>query len=197
MHLIVGLGNPGPEYENTRHNIGCQTVDNWCRSLGVRLSGRSFQSKSTRLDFQGKKVLVLCPLTFMNRSGQAVRAGADYYDIDVENILVIHDDLDLPVGRLKVAMNSGAGGHKGVRSIIDHLGTTQFGRIKIGIGRPQYGEDIESYVLSPFYKAERDIVENTLHTAIAACESFISNGMISTMNKINRRTHKEDDGCDT
>ncbi len=129
--------------------------------------------------------MLLCPLTFMNRSGKAVRAGADYYDIEPGNILVIHDDIDLPVGRVKVSRGSGSGGHKGVQSIIDHLGSTQFIRVKIGIGRPRYDEAVEDYVLAPFYKDERDIIEDVLHLATQACELFVSEGIEPAMNKIN------------
>jgi PTH1 family peptidyl-tRNA hydrolase len=129
--------------------------------------------------------MLLCPSTFMNRSGEAVRASADYYHIEPGNILVIHDDIDLPVGRVKVARGSGAGGHKGVQSIIDHLGSTQFMRVKIGIGRPRYDEAVEDYVLAPFYRDEHDMIEDVLRMATQACELFVSEGIEPAMNKIN------------
>lgn len=121
----------------------------------------------------------------MNQSGKAVRACADYYDLEPANILVIHDDIDLPVGRVKVVKASGSGGHKGVKSIIEHLGSTHFQRVKIGIGRPRYGEAIEDYVLSLFYRDEMDIIEDVLHMAMQACELFVSGEVKLTMNKIN------------
>jgi PTH1 family peptidyl-tRNA hydrolase len=185
VYLIVGLGNPGPIYESTRHNIGFKTIDLWSHELGVRLKSRSFQSRNIQIRFQGRKVMLLCPLTFMNQSGMAVRACADYYDLELENLLVIHDDVDLPVGRLKVVRDSGAGGHKGVQSIIGYLGSIQFPRIKIGIGRPRYGETIEDYVLAPFYSDERDIIERVLHEATQACNLFVSEGVERAMNHIN------------
>ena len=185
VYLIVGLGNPGSKYETTRHNIGFMAIDLWCRDLGARLAGTKFQSRNTRIRFQDKTVMLLCPLTFMNRSVDAVRACVDYYHVVPGKILVIHDDVDLPVGRIKVARGSGSGGHKGVRSIIDLLGSTEFGRIKIGIGRPQCGEAIEDYVLAPFYEDERDIVEDVLRMATKACELFVSEGIEPAMNKIN------------
>ncbi|MBW1850190.1 MAG: aminoacyl-tRNA hydrolase [Deltaproteobacteria bacterium] len=185
MYLVVGLGNSGSKYENTRHNIGFRAIELWCRNLGVRLSGHGFQSKNTQVRFRDKKVMLLCPLTFMNRSGEAVRACADYYDLEPGNTLVIHDDIDLPVGRVKVVKDSGSGGHKGVKSIIDYLGSTHFQRIKIGIGRPRYNEPIEDYVLSPFYKDERDIIEDVLRMATEACELYVSRGIEPAMNNVN------------
>ena len=185
MYLVIGLGNPGSKYESTRHNIGFKAIDLWCNILGVRLPGRSFQSRNTRTRFEDRKVMLLCPLTFMNQSGEAVRASADYYHIEPGNILVIHDDIDLPVGRIKVVRGSGSGGHKGVQSIIDHLGSTQFRRVKIGIGHPQYDEAIEDYVLRPFYKDDREVIENVLHVAAQACELFVLEGIEPAMNKIN------------
>lgn len=185
MYLIVGLGNPGPVYENTRHNIGFKTIDLWSRELGVRLTRRSFQSRNTHIRFQNKKLMLLCPLTFMNQSGRAVRACAEYYNLEPGNIFVIHDDIDLTVGRLKVVIGSGAGGHKGVQSIIDYLDSTKFPRIKIGIGRPRYGETVEDYVLAPFYSDEKGIIEKVLHEARQACKLFISEGVEPAMNYIN------------
>ena len=185
MYLIVGLGNPESNYEATRHNIGFMVIDRWCRSLGVQLSRQRFQSRNTLTRIQDNKVMLLCPLTFMNRSGEAVRACVDYYDLEPENILIIHDDIDLPVGRIKVVRNSGPGGHKGIRSIIDHLGSMQFQRVKIGIGRPRYDEAIENYVLAPFYKDERNIIEDVRHMATEACELFVLRGIEPAMNQIN------------
>lgn len=185
MYLIVGLGNPGSEYRDTRHNIGFSVIDLWCQDLGISLTNRRFQSKNIRTIFEEKGVMLLCPLTFMNESGKSVRACVDYYDLDSRSVLVILDDIDLPVGRIKVVRNGGAGGHKGVSSIIHHLGSTQFPRIKIGIGRPRYGESVEDYVLAPFYGDERGIMKKVIHMAVKACELFVSEGIESAMNHIN------------
>lgn len=187
MYLIVGLGNPGPEYRDTRHNIGFSVIDLWSREMGVRLTRRGFQSRNVQTRFQDNKVMLFCPRTFMNLSGGSVRACADYYDLEMEKILVIHDDVDLPVGRIKVVMNGGAGGHKGVLSIINHLGGAHFPRIKIGIGRPRYGEAVEDFVLAPFYANEKKIVEKTTGIAVQACELFVSEGIQSAMNQTNCR----------
>ena len=184
-YLIVGLGNPGQEYEDTRHNTGFKVIDLWSQDLGVRFTNRRFQSRSTRTRIQDKKVILFCPLTFMNLSGQSVRACVDYYDLTDTEVLVIHDDIDLPVGRIKVVVNGGAGGHKGVLSIIEHLNSMQFPRIKVGIGRPRFGESIEDYVLAPFYSDEKKTMERVIRMAVQACELVVSEGVEPAMNKIN------------
>jgi PTH1 family peptidyl-tRNA hydrolase len=184
--LIVGLGNPGREYETTRHNAGFQVVDLWCRDLGLSLSSsRRFRAKTIRVDFRGNATILICPLTFMNLSGESVRACASYYALETSNILVVHDELDLPLGRIKVVRNGGAGGHKGVSSIIRHLGSTEFCRVKVGIGRPRYGEGVEDYVLAPFYADERGLAEDVLRLAVNACELFVLEGVGLAMNRIN------------
>ena len=185
MYLIVGLGNPGSEYKNTRHNTGFQVISLWSRDLGVRLTNRRFQSRNTRTKLQAKEIILLCPSTYMNQSGKSVKACADYYDLRTEKILIVHDDLDLPVGKVKVVRNGSSGGHKGVLSIIEYLGSTKFPRIKIGIGRPLYGEKPEDYVLEPFYVAQREIMESVFKVAVSACQLFVLEGVESVMNHVN------------
>lgn len=187
MCLIVGLGNPGPGYENSRHNIGFMVIDLWCKDLGLPANSHGFRAKTTRAEFRGNSIILLCPLTFMNLSGEAVRACADYYALETSRLLVIHDDLDLPLGRIKVVKGGGAGGHKGVASIIQHLGSTQFSRVKVGIGRPRYGETVEDYVLSPFYDDEKGLAQKAIRVAVNACELFVLEGVESAMNQINCR----------
>ncbi|HIJ58748.1 MAG TPA: aminoacyl-tRNA hydrolase [Deltaproteobacteria bacterium] len=185
MRLIVGLGNPGPGYENSRHNIGFRVIELWSKDLGLALKKRQFRSKNIRAEFQGNNIILLCPLTFMNLSGEAVRAYADYYALETGRVLVVHDDLDLPLGRIKVVKDGGAGGHKGVSSIIHHLENNQFSRIKVGIGRPRYGETVEDYVLSPFYAYEKGLAQKAMEMAVNACELFVLEGVESAMNQIN------------
>jgi len=185
LHLIVGLGNPGAEYENTRHNIGYRAVALWCHTLGMRLSGRRFQSKSASSTLEGHKIICIGPQTYMNRSGEAVRAWATYYGVETGNILVLHDDLDLPLGRIKIVKGGGAGGHKGVLSVMHHLGSTDFPRVKIGIGRPRYNEAIEGYVLTSFYSDETETAEAVIQTAADAAQLCVSEGVESAMNRIN------------
>jgi PTH1 family peptidyl-tRNA hydrolase len=185
VYLIVGLGNPGKQYRETRHNIGFQVISLWSRGLEVRLSHRRFGGLHTTARFQGKKLILLCPLTYMNESGRSVRQVADYYGLKIGNLLVVHDDIDLPVGRIKVAPDGGAGGHKGVASIIQHLGDSNFPRVKIGAGRPRYLETVEDYVLSPFYGDQKDTMEKVIHLAVRACELFVSEGIQPAMTHIN------------
>ncbi|MGD9077635.1 MAG: aminoacyl-tRNA hydrolase [Desulfobacteraceae bacterium] len=186
MYLIAGLGNPGTKYRNTRHNVGFKVINKWARSLGIRLSGKRFESRNTRTTFQTKPVMLLRPLTYMNQSGKSIRACVDYFDLRAESILVIHDDIDLPVGKIRIVRGGGAGGHKGVLSVVHHLGTREFQRLKIGVGRPRYnGESIENYVLSPFYSDEKEIIQEMIQLAIRACELFIAHGIDSAMNEIN------------
>lgn len=187
MEMIVGLGNPGPEYKDTRHNIGFKVVELLAHDLGIRLDNRRFQSRNARTRLEGKDIIFLCPMTYMNLSGRAVRQCVDYYKIDIEDVLVIHDDLDLPMGRIKIARQGGAGGHKGVQSIIDHLGGAKFPRIRIGIGRPRYNETTEAFVLSSFYKDQRDDVEEMIRTGAEAGRLAIAEGVESAMNRINRQ----------
>lgn len=194
MFLIVGLGNPGEKYEHTRHNVGFAALRAWSRSLGVHFSSRRFQAQYAQAVFQGKRVFLLCPETYMNLSGNAVRACRDYYDIDQERILVMHDDLDLPFGRIKVGRKSGSGGHKGVVSIIRNLGITGFARVKIGIGRPRYGEPVEDFVLSPFYKDQEGMLDQVMQGAVQAGELFVLEGVESAMNTINCQNFGNEEG---
>jgi PTH1 family peptidyl-tRNA hydrolase len=185
--LIVGLGNPGPGYETSRHNVGFQVIDLWCKDLGLSLNSRRFRAKTIRAEFRGNAIIFLCPLTFMNLSGESVRACASYYALETDRILVVHDDLDLPLGRVKVVRNGGAGGHKGVSSIIRHLGSTEFCRVKVGIGRPRYDEVVENFVLAPFYADEKRLAQRMIRVAVNVCERFVLEGVESAMNHINRQ----------
>ena len=149
------------------------------------MTGRRFQSRNAQTTFLGKKIILLRPITFMNLSGKSVKSCAEYFGVHAGNILVVHDDVDLPVGKIKVVRKGGAGGHKGVLSVIHDLGTMGFPRIKVGIGRSRYGEPVEDYVLAPFYEDEKIIMENVIHMAVRACELFVSEGIESAMNTIN------------
>jgi len=183
--VIVGLGNPGKEYADTRHNIGVTAVRALCGRLGLRLRGRGFQSRYVISVFERKALILLCPLTYMNRSGLAVKACVDEFELEHKDLLVVHDDLDLPVGRLKVVRRGGSGGHKGVQSVIEHLRGDSFPRLKIGIGRPRFGEPIEDFVLSPFYDDEKAVMEKVINEAVRACQLFVTLGVEAAMNRIN------------
>ena len=188
MYLIAGLGNPGLKYRNTRHNVGFKVVDLWAKSLGVRLDRRRFQARFARTRFQNMDVILLRPMTFMNRSGDSIKACIDFFGLHAENVLVVHDDVDLPVGRVKVVRGGSAGGHRGVLSVIQHLGSHEFPRIKIGVGRPRYdGESVEDYVLKSFYRDEKEVVEEVIQVATQACELIVDGGVDAAMNHINSR----------
>ena len=188
MYLIAGLGNPGLKYRNTRHNLGFKVIDLWAKSLGVRLDRKRFQGRFARTKYQNTDVILLRPMTFMNRSGNSIRACIDFFGLHAENVLVVHDDVDLPVGRVKIVRGGSAGGHKGVLSAIQHLGTHEFPRIKIGVGRPRYdGESVEDYVLKSFYRDEKKVVEEVIQVATQACELIVDSGVDAAMNHINSR----------
>jgi peptidyl-tRNA hydrolase, PTH1 family len=185
VFLIAGLGNPGLRYKNTRHNIGFMVLQRWAEILGIRLSSRAFSAKSGRAKLGATEIILLCPQTYMNESGRSVGACANFYRIAAENILAVHDDLDIDLGKIKVVKNGGGGGHKGVLSIFQHLGTRAFNRVKIGVGRPRFDEPIDEFVLRPFYKDQERIVERVLSGAVQACELFVSRGIVQAMNIIN------------
>jgi len=187
MLLIAGLGNPGLRYRNTRHNIGFMVLRRWGELLDVRLAGRAFSAKTGRARIGEQEIVLLCPQTYMNESGRSVRACADFYRIEAENILIVHDEIDLDLGRIKVVKNGGGAGHKGVLSIFQHLGTRAFNRVKIGVGRPRYNEPLDEFVLRPFYKDDERIVEKVIEVAVQACELFVGQGVAQAMNFINRQ----------
>lgn len=182
----MGLGNPGLRYKHTRHNIGFMVLQRWADLLDIRLGSRAFSAKGSRARVLGKEIILLCPQTFMNESGRSVRACVDYFRIEPENILVVHDDLDLDLGRIKVARNGGGGGHKGILSIFQHLGTKAFNRAKIGVGRPRFSEPVDEFVLRPFYQDDHGTVEKVIEGAVKACEVFVGQGITQAMNVMNR-----------
>jgi len=184
VYLIVGLGNPGIQYRDTRHNVGFMVIERWASELRISLREDNV-ARYGMVQFEDKRVILQCPLTYMNLSGRAVKLYKEQYSIMNENIMVVHDDLDFPVGRLRIVRDGGSGGHKGVSSIINALNSKEFARLRIGIGRPRYGEAVEEYVLSPFYKDELEIVEKVIDAAIEGCELFVSKGIDYAMNRIN------------
>lgn len=167
--------------------MGFRVIERWALSLGVDLRSRRYQSRSGKAFIEGRGVILLCPQTYMNLSGMAVRSCIDYYGVELRNVLVVHDDIDLPVGKIKVTRNGSAGGHKGVQSIIDSLGTSQFARLKMGVGRPPSFQPVEEFVLRPFSPPEETIVEEVLELAVRGCEVFVLKGLEQTMNDVNRQ----------
>lgn len=173
MKMVIGLGNPGRQYEATRHNIGFMVVGRLADEQGIRVSKKVFSSLWSKGMVAGREVMFLLPQEFMNRSGGAVQEAASYYRVSSEELLVVHDDLDLPLGRVKVDFDSGGAGHRGVGSIIEALGTKKFHRVRIGIGRPVRKEEVEGFVLSPFDPGDREVVEGMIDEAVAATKRWI------------------------
>ena len=184
-HLIVGLGNPGREYRDTRHNVGFMAVDRFCEMQGVRLGKVKFQAIIGETRIGVEKVILAKPQTFMNLSGNAVASVVRFYKIALENVLVVHDDLDLPFGTLRLRPGGGAGGQKGLQSTIDRLGTQQFPRMRIGIGRPSGQMDAAAYVLQKFGSADQEELDMILRRAAEAIEIFVREGLDSAMNRFN------------
>ena len=164
MKLIIGLGNPDEKFEKTRHNAGFLIVDEIALSSKYQVSNTQskFNAKISNGIINDKKIILAKPQTFMNNSGQAVKAIVDYYKIDSENIIVIHDDLDIPLGEYKISKNKNSGGHKGVQSIIDHLGTKDFSRARIGIMIENKKTPTEKFVLEKFSKEEMEVVNGVI-----------------------------------
>ncbi len=190
MKLIVGLGNPGSEYRDTRHNVGFMVVDEVARRRGLTLSLAPSQVPET---FMGKQfgpapLLVAKPLTFMNRSGDAVAALARYYDIAGGDLLVVVDEVALPFGRLRARARGSAGGHNGLKSIVDRLGTTEFARLRLGVGRGDARRDLADHVLSKFGPGERAELDIFIARAADAAEMFAVDGIEKVMNTYNPET---------
>jgi len=185
MKCIIGLGNPGPKYEKTRHNVGFMVIDELLERHNWKLNKEKYKGSHTVERLNGEKLVLLKPLTFMNLSGDAVKPLMDYYNLSPEDIVVIYDDLDLPPGKIRLRQKGGHGGHNGMRSIIDHLGTKDFPRIRIGVGRPTGSKSVSDHVLSPFSKEESQDVTDSVKKAADACEDWLEDTFLGVMNEYN------------
>ncbi len=188
MRCIVGLGNPGTKYTETRHNIGFILIDHLSETLHIPVKQKKWDSLIGRGQIGSKEVLLAKPLTYMNRSGSAVLQIVQFYKIPVQNLLVVHDDMDLPLGRIKIVRSGGPGGHNGVVSIIEALGTQEFPRLKVGIGRPLPQQKPEQYVLEPFSSPEKPILEEIIKEAEKASEVILEQGIDMAMNMFNPKS---------
>jgi PTH1 family peptidyl-tRNA hydrolase len=184
--LIVGLGNPGLEYATDRHNVGFQVVDALARDHSLPFSRQKAKARVAEGTIHGRRVILVKPQTFMNLSGKPVNRLSQLFKVPPEQLLVVYDDLDLPLGRLRLRPEGGSGGHKGMRSIADDLGTQAFPRLRIGIGRPPGRMDPADYVLQPFAKDEQDIVDDVVEEAVAAIECWLTEGVVAAMDRFNR-----------
>ncbi|MDD2497242.1 MAG: aminoacyl-tRNA hydrolase [Desulfitobacteriaceae bacterium] len=184
MKLIVGLGNPGSRYEITRHNIGFMVVDLLADKLNIDFRKKSHFSEMAEGRLGGEKIILLKPLTYMNLSGQAVSSAMSFYKIEFSNLLVVFDDMDLDIGRLRIRPNGSAGGHKGMGSIIRMLGSEELPRLRVGIGHPEY-QPVTDFVLRPFSDDEWAEEKKAITNAADAILLWIEEGIITAMNKYN------------
>jgi len=187
MKAIVGLGNPGGEYEATRHNVGFNVVDELARRWQVRL--KSWKAVANLVTVAGRDVLLAEPKTFMNLSGGAVARILEFYKIAPADVLVVVDDVNLPLARLRLRRSGSAGGHNGLKSIVQHIGT-EFPRLRVGVGRGDLSRDLADHVLSTFGRDERGTVEQSIGRAGDAVETFISDGIEMAMNRFNAADDK-------
>ena len=183
--LVVGLGNPGARYESTRHNMGFLALDRLAEREKLRFNKLRFKAWTAEWKLGEDKVLVMKPQTYMNLSGEAVREAAQFYKVPADHVLVIYDDVSLPVGKLRVRPTGSAGGHNGIKNIIAHLGTQDFPRIKIGTGAPGEGGDMIDWVIGVPSQAERKVLVESFEKAIQAAECIIEHGCQKAMNDYN------------
>ena len=184
--LLVFLGNYGSKYDNTRHNIGFLVADRFADREKISLKRLRFRSLTEQCDFAGSRVLLMKPQTYMNLSGEAVGEAARFYKIPPQNVLVIYDDVSLPLGKLRIRPSGSAGGHNGIRNIIDHLGTDSFPRIKIGVGAPEHPEQgLVDWVLGTFSAADRKVLDPIFDRAMDAAACIVRNGCADAMNRYN------------
>lgn len=188
MYIIVGLGNPGYQYVGTRHNIGFMAVEELAERNKISLDITKHKGICGKGTIGGEKVLLLEPQTYMNLSGESVRAAVDFYKIDPkEELIIIYDDISLDVGKLRIREKGSAGGHNGMKSIIAHLGTDEFNRIRIGIGDKPRGWDLADYVLGHFAQEDRENVEAGVLHACEAVELILKDGISAAMNQYNNK----------
>ena len=187
MYIIAGLGNPTREYEKTRHNVGFEVIDVLADRLGTTVEEKKFKGCYGRGIIGGQKVLLLKPQTFMNLSGESVRAAADFYKVDPEHIIIVYDDISLDVGQLRIRKKGSAGGHNGIKNIISHLGTQEFPRVRVGVGEKPPRMDLADYVLGHFSQGEGKIMEDAVKEAADAVMEAVEEGIDHAMNSHNRK----------
>ena len=188
MFIIVGLGNPSKEYEGTRHNVGFEVIDKLAEKYNISVDTKKHRAYIGKGMIAGQKVILAKPQTYMNLSGESVRSLLDYYKIDEEQeLLVIYDDISLDNGQIRIRAKGSAGGHNGIKNIIEHLGGQVFPRIKVGVGEKPSKYDLADYVLGHFTKAERELMEEGYDKAIHAVELILQDEMTEAMNEYNRK----------
>ena len=191
MKIFVGLGNPTPEYAATKHNVGFMLADMLADELSAQKNWREkFNALVAESFYNGEKILIIKPQTFMNLSGEAVAPIMNFYKIDAENLTVAHDDMDLPLGTIRLRPKGSGGGHHGIESIIQHIGTQNFPRIRIGVGRPPKNWTVNHHVLSPFTQDDADKISAALEELVPAVLCIFGEGINNAMNKFNPKRKK-------
>ncbi len=188
--LIVGLGNPGPKYQGTRHNAGFMVLDRLANEAGIPVTRKTFSGLYGEGTFQGERLLLLKPQTFMNLSGRSVAEALRFHKLALSDLVIIHDDLDIPFGRVKLKDGGGHGGHNGLRSLMQELGGGQFVRLRIGVGRPLHG-DVADYVLTNFSREEQSGLDRLLDGMVGLLAMFVREGLPKTMSLCNNRDFLE------
>jgi peptidyl-tRNA hydrolase, PTH1 family len=189
MRVLIGLGNPTVQYQATRHNVGWDAITRLSDDFRIPLDLKKHKAVCGKGMIEGEKVVLAQPLTYMNLSGESVRELMDFYKVTPQDIIIIYDDISLEVGQLRIRMKGSAGGHNGIKSIISHLGTDEFPRIKIGVGDKPKNWDLADYVLSKFQSEEQPVIREALKDASDACKMIITSGMEAAMNHFNRKNN--------
>ena len=195
MKIIAGLGNPGAEYAHTKHNVGFMLVDMLAEKLGAASWKEDFFSALTEVRIGGEKVFLVKPLTYMNNSGEALGPMLSYYKLDVDDLVVVHDDMDIPAGMVRIRRKGSSGGHNGIKSIIAHVGSEDFARVRIGIGRPPAGWTVIHHVLAPFSTEDAPKIRAAIDYLLPAVESIVTDGVDFAMNRYNphkKKTKKQE-----
>ncbi|NLD18100.1 MAG: aminoacyl-tRNA hydrolase [Tissierellia bacterium] len=187
MKAIIGLGNPGKDYQRTRHNVGFMAIDQLSNMLNITVNKIKFKSVFTDFNYKGEKILLVKPQTYMNRSGEAVRELMNFYKLEPEDIIVIYDDVDIQFGDVRIRMKGSGGSHNGMKSIISQIQSDQFPRIRIGVGQKHEAQDLANFVLSAFSKEEIEDIDIATKNAGEAALTFASQGIDVAMNKYNIR----------
>lgn len=185
MYLIVGLGNPESEYAHTRHNMGFDTINELAKNNNINITKTKFKALYETVIIQNEKVILLKPQTYMNLSGEAIKEARDFYNVKPEEIIVIYDDIDIEKGKIKLRKKGGPGSHNGMKSVVQELNTTDFIRIRVGIGQPEFKSDMINYVIGKVPEEEQKILQQGTKKAAEAIEEILKNGIDIAMNKFN------------
>jgi len=185
MYLIVGLGNPEEEYSKTRHNMGFNTINKISQQYNIEVKQNKFQALYGSGMIEKEKVILLKPQTYMNLSGESIKEVVNFYNIEPKEIIVIYDDIDIEKGKIKLRKKGGAGSHNGMKSVVEELNTTDFARIRVGIGQPEFKSDMINYVIGKVPEDEQKILKEGTHKAAEAVEEILKNGIDIAMNKFN------------